>query len=85
VRTLAISEPLDLHAVEQVLAAGELLEQACDVEKRRLAGARRTGHRDELALVDLERELAQRVGLDHLGPVHLGDIFHVQHLGSAPG
>src|SRR5262249_38052031 len=68
-----------LDAVEQVLAAGQLLEQAGDVEERGLARARWTGHGDELAVADLQREIAQRVGLDHLGPVHLGDVLHVKH------
>jgi len=47
--------------VEPVFAAGELLEQARDVEEGRLARTRRAGDGDELALADRDREIAQRM------------------------
>ena len=78
-RARAVVELLDLDAIELVLTAGQLLEQARDVEERRLAGAGWPGHRDELALLNLEREVAQRVSLDHLGTEHLGYVLHVKH------
>jgi hypothetical protein len=43
------SRPLHADAVEHVVAAVEVLQQAGDVEEGGLAGARRPGDRDELA------------------------------------
>ena len=46
-----------------VLAAPGAVVHAEDVEQRRLAGARRSHDRDELAWLDVERDAAQDEGL----------------------
>src|SRR3569623_3397518 len=51
-RARLVAELRDVDAVELVLAARRFLEQAGDVEKRRLAGARWPGDGDELAFLD---------------------------------
>ena len=53
--------------------ARRLVEAAEDVHQRRLARARRAHDRDELALVDGQRDAAQRVHLDVAQLVDLGD------------
>ena len=51
-RALVVVHAAHVDVVEPVFAAGELLEQARDVEEGRLARTRRTGDGDELALAD---------------------------------
>ena len=78
-RARVVVHALDVDAVEHVLAVGEFLEQAGDVQEGGLARAGRAGDGDELALLDVDVEAAQRVGLDHVGAVHLAQVFHAQH------
>ncbi len=63
------------------LAAGELLEQAGDVEEGGLARARWPGDGDELAFAHLHVDAAQGVGFDHVGLVDLGELLHREHGG----
>jgi hypothetical protein len=68
-RALVVVEAAHIDAIELVFPAAELLEESRDGEKRGLAGARGAGNRDELTLLDLDGEIAQRIGLDHFGAV----------------
>ena len=61
VRRLALAEILDQRVAEPVLAGVVVVEDAEDVEQRRLAGARRAHDRDHLAFGDLEIDVAQDV------------------------
>jgi len=67
----------DVLPVEQELAAGKGLQQAGDVEEGGLAGARRPGDRDELALTDMQVERTQRMRFHLFGAVDLGDLAHL--------
>jgi|GEM_PF-2282218 len=78
-RALVVVHAVHVDAIEQVFAAGEILQQPGDGQERGLARARRPGDGDELALVDLEREAAQGVGLDGFGAIHLGHFAHLEH------
>ena len=55
------------RAVEAVAAAGRRVEQPQDREQRGLAAARGPGDRDVLALLDLEVDAGEGVGLDLVG------------------
>jgi hypothetical protein len=61
------------------VAAGEGLQQACDVEEGGLARTRRAGDGDEFAFADMQVERAQRMRFDLFGAVDLGDLAHVEH------
>src|SRR5690606_33326154 len=76
-----VVEAAHVNAVQPVLTAAELLQQAGDVEEGGLAGAGRTRHRNELALAHVDVEVAQRMGLDHVRAVDLAQLVHAQHLG----
>ena len=69
----------DVLAVEDVLAGRRPIETAGDVHERGLAGAGRTGDRDELARLDRQRHAAQRVNLDLTDGVDLGEILDVNY------
>ena len=84
-RARLVREAADVLAVQLVGAGVEGLEQARDVHERRLAGARGTRDRDELAVADLQREVTQRVRLDQVRPVDLADSVHFEHWLVAPG
>ncbi len=78
-RAAVVAELADILAVELVAAAGRRFEQAGDVEEGRLARTRRPGDGDELALADVDGEIAQGVGLDDLGAERLRQMRHLQH------
>ena len=82
-RHLVVVEAAHVLPVEQVGAALERVEQARDVQERRLARARGTHHRHELAVPHVQREVGERVGLDQVRPVHLADVPH-RHHGEGP-
>ena len=63
----------------------EFLEQARDGQKGGLARARGPGDRDELAFAHMDREIAQRVGLDDFGAIGLGQVGHFEHGGASCG
>jgi hypothetical protein len=80
-RALVVAQAAHVHAVKPILATGEGFEQAGDREEGGLARAGWAGDGDKLARLDLQIELAQRIGLDHLGAVDLGKGLHLQHGG----
>src|SRR3546814_6174701 len=71
---LVVRQALDVFAVEGELAAGEGLQQPGDVEEGGLAGTGRTGDGDELAFLHVQVERTQRVRLEQVGAVDLGDM-----------
>ena len=62
-------------AVEQVLARRRPVEAADDVHERRLARARRSGDREELAALHFEVDAAQRLHLDLADDVGLDEVL----------
>ena len=56
---LAFAQPRDVLAVHEQRAGVGLVDAGDEVEQRRLARARRTHQRDEVALGDVERDVAQ--------------------------
>src|SRR5690606_36064588 len=74
-----VGQAADVFAIQLVGAAGEGLHQPGDVEEGGLARTRRPGDGDELAFADVQVERAQRVRLDQVGAVDLGDLAHVEH------
>src|SRR6185312_11151140 len=78
-RAPVIVEAAHIHSVPPVLAAGELLEQAGDGEKRRLARARGARDGNELALPHIDGEIPQRIGFYHLRAIDLRQLSHLQH------
>src|ERR1051325_7443282 len=78
-RHLPVGEAADVLAVEMVRAAVKDVEQPGDVEEGRLPRPRRPHDRDELAVVDGERQPLQRVRLHQVGAVYLSDVVHLQH------
>src|SRR5438132_13562163 len=73
-RQLARTELRHVLAVEKVLSARRPIEAAEQVHERGLAGARRTGERDELAGRDVERDPTER---RHL---HFADVVDLRQL-----
>jgi len=61
------------------LSAGRDVESAEDVEQRRLAAPRWTEQHHELAAVEIEVDLAQRVHFDLADAVHLGDATRAEY------
>src|SRR5436190_1890166 len=61
---LVLGQLRHVLAVEEVLPAGRPIEAADDVHEGRLAGARRSGHGDELAATHIQRGAAQRPHFD---------------------
>ena len=61
-------------AVEDVLAGRRPIQTAQDVHQRRLAGAGRPGHGQELAGLHFERHAAQRADLDFADDVRLDEV-----------
>src|SRR4030095_929792 len=84
-RACLVRQAVDVLSVQLVSAGVERLEQPGDVHERRLARARGTRDRDELAVADLQREVTQRVRLDQVRPVDLADSVHFEHCGSLRG
>src|SRR2546423_12138854 len=76
-RQRAGREQRDVFAVEPILAGRRRVEAAEDVHQRRLAGARRSDDRDEVAAVDAGVDAAQRLHLVLAGVVDLGDLLEV--------
>ena len=64
----------DFLAVERVAAAGGQVQTAQDVHQRALARAARAHDRDQLAVVDLQADAAQRVHLDRAHAIGLDDV-----------
>src|SRR6185503_4975244 len=60
-----------IDAVEAVLTAAELFEKSRDGQKGCLTRTGRPRYRNEFALLYFHREVAERIGLDDLGPVNL--------------
>src|SRR5207249_2029143 len=60
-RELVVTQRADIYVVEQVGAIAGLIEAADDVHQRALAAARWPHDRDHLALIDRERDAAQRL------------------------
>src|SRR5690606_2200008 len=81
---LGVVQAAYIEPVQQVFPGAELLEQAGDGQEGGLAGARGPRHGHELPLPHLDRKLAQRVGLDDVAAVHLGQAVHAEHGGSPP-
>ena len=65
----------DIDALEEVMAAGRLVEAAENVHQRRFARARRAHDGDELAGLDGEADAAQRFDLDIADDERAGDIL----------
>ena len=76
---LAAAELIDAAAADADLARGRLIESADEIEERRLARARRTHERDEVALGDVEIEPVQDFDLLPAALVDLGDLGHLDH------
>src|SRR5690606_23017510 len=79
-RKLLLAMSRDLLAKEPVLTSVRTVEQAEDMEQRRLAAARRTHDGQKLAGLHFQRHAAQRMGLDLIGAVDLADISEFQHV-----
>ena len=75
-RALVVGQAADLLAVEHVLTTARRLEQTGDVQERRFARTRGTGHGHEFAGAHLHREIAQGVRLDEIGLVDPADVLH---------
>ena len=60
-RERVAAEPATVVAVEPVGARGRPVEAADDIHEGRFAGARRAHHGDEIAGVDAERDVVQRL------------------------
>ena len=75
------SRPRHLAAVEEVAARGRAIEAAEDVHQRRLARARGAHDGDELAPLDDERHVVERVHLDVAEPVDLADVVEQDEWG----
>ena len=88
-RALIVVQAAHVGAVQLILAAAEFLEQSRDRQKGGLARAGGSGDRDEFAFAHVDREIAQRVGLDDLGAIGFGEVGHFKHgvasLGSCNG
>src|SRR5690606_16338298 len=78
-RAGVVVQAAHVHPVQPVLAAGEFLEQAGDVQEGGLARAGGAGDRDELAFLDVDVKAAQGVRFDHVGAVDLAQVLHAQH------
>jgi hypothetical protein len=78
-RARVVVELEDVDAVQLVGAVGVLFEQAGDVEEGGLARARRPGHGDELAGLDRQRQVAQRMGFHQCGAEDFAEVLHVEH------
>ena len=79
---LGAGQPRHVLAVEQVAAAGGLVEAAHDVHHRGLAGARRPHDRDRRAGVDRQVDAAQRVDeviAHHVGPLDPAHLDQRRH------
>src|SRR6185503_17664288 len=79
-RELARGEGGDVFAVEPVFALGGRIEASEDVHQRRLAGARRSDDRDELAAIDLEIDPVKRRHCVLAGVVDLIDPLELNQL-----
>ena len=62
-----------------VLAAGDAVDHADDVEQGGLAATRRSHDGDELALIDFEIDAIQGDGFYFVGLINLEHISHFQH------
>ena len=67
----------DIDAVDQIAPAGRDVQAAEDVHQRALAAAGAAHDRDEVARVDQERDVAQRL---HTDLPELEDLAHAVHL-----
>src|SRR6202162_3099360 len=81
---LGVGEPGDVLAVQVVRALVERVEEAGDVQKRRLPRARAAHDGDELAGGNVYRDAVQGVRLDQVRPVDLADVLHRKHRMAAP-
>jgi hypothetical protein len=82
---LDVAQAAHVNAVQVIPALLEGIQEPRDVQEGGLAGSRGSHDGDELAAVDLDRELAQGMGLDVLGPIDLRDVFHLEHSGFSRG
>ncbi len=80
-RALIVIQAAHVGAVQLILAAAEFLEQSRNGEKRGLAGSRGSGHGDELAFAHMDREIAQRKGLDDFCSIRFREVGHFKHGG----
>jgi hypothetical protein len=76
-----VGQAADRLALERDLAGRRPVEPAEQLEQRRLAGARRSHQRDELALGDAQRHAAQRVDGRRAEAVALREIACLQDRG----
>src|SRR6266498_2423206 len=69
-------EPVEILAGHPDAPAGGLVLLGQQAQEGGLARARLSHHEDELALVDLDRDVVER---DHVRAVHLGHMFKFDH------
>src|SRR5262249_28068945 len=78
-RATVVVEAPHIDAIEPVPTATELLEEPRNGEKCCLTRTGRPRHRDELAFLHFHGKIAERIGLDDLGPVNLRQAGHLEH------
>jgi hypothetical protein len=76
-RAVVVVQVAHVLPIQGVAPAVEGLQQARDVEEGRLARAGGAHDRHELTFLHIQAEVAQRVGLHHVGAVDLADVFHL--------
>ncbi len=69
----------EVDAVDEHVAGVGVREAAENIEERRLAAARRPDDGDELALLDCQRDAAQRLHIDFTDAVSLADVLCLDH------
>ncbi|HZJ63115.1 MAG TPA: ATP-binding cassette domain-containing protein [Kofleriaceae bacterium] len=79
VRGAPLGQVADQRVAEPVVARVVIVEDAQDVEQGRLARPRRTHDRDELAVGDLELDVAQHVEAVSADAIVLVDLLEAQH------
>src|SRR6188508_2986564 len=76
-----LGKSLDFFTAEAIDTRGGRVEAADHVEKGRLSRAGRTHQRDEIALVDVKRDMVERPHLGLRHPIDPRDVLELDQLG----
>ena len=77
---LIVGQLRGIDAVEEIAAAGRMVQAADDVQQRRLSGTRRTGDRQPFATLQPEIDVDERVD-GWLAAVSASDLVQLEHSG----
>jgi hypothetical protein len=73
---IKVADIASSQSVDPLLEAGEQPQHS---HQRGLAAARRSGHRRELATVNAQTHIAQRVGIQSIQAVAFGDALQIDY------